>query len=103
MVVDAAVRSLRTRGTCAVLGVTQPGVTVPIDIGHLGGGRTVTGVTEGSADPQQFVPYLVQQLIEGRLPIERISRYYDLKDINQAMRDSEAGITVKPIIRISEV
>ena len=99
-VVDAAVKSLRPRGTCAVLGVAAPGVTLPVELAHLAGGRTITGITEGSADPQQFIPYLTKQFMTGRLPLDRLIRFYDLQDINQAMHDSESGVTVKPVIRV---
>ena len=36
----------------------------------------------------------------GRLPLDRLIRFYDLQDINQAMHDSESGVTVKPVIRV---
>ena len=100
-VVEAAIKSIRPRGVCAVLGVEALGVTVPIELSHLSLGRTIMGITEGGADPQQFIPYLAGQFMTGRLPLDRLIRFYDLNDINQAMHDSESGATIKPVIRMS--
>jgi aryl-alcohol dehydrogenase len=102
-VVESAIKVLAPQGVCGILGVPKPGSTATFDIGHVGGGRVVRGIIEGDADPHVFIPYLVEQHLAGNLPIEKIIRYYDLTDINQAMADSESGVAVKPILRVSEV
>jgi aryl-alcohol dehydrogenase len=37
---------------------------------------------------------------QGRFPFDKLVRFYDLDEINQAAEDSEKGITIKPIIRL---
>lgn len=99
-VVEAAIKSLAPQGTCGVLGVAPLGATAAFDIGFLAG-RTVRGITEGDADPHQFIPYLVERHLAGELPIDKMIRFYDMADINKAMADSESGASVKPILRVS--
>jgi aryl-alcohol dehydrogenase len=102
-VVESAVKVLKSQGVCGILGVPKPGSTATFDIGHVGGGRVVRGIVEGDADPHQFIPYLVELHQAGKLPIDKLIRYYDLANINQAMADSESGKTVKPVLKVSDV
>jgi Zn-dependent alcohol dehydrogenase len=37
---------------------------------------------------------------QGRLPFDRLVKYYPLDQINQAAEDSETGVTIKPIVRL---
>jgi aryl-alcohol dehydrogenase len=39
--------------------------------------------------------------MEGRFPFDRLARFYPLSEINRAAADSEAGLAVKPILRVS--
>ena len=43
---------------------------------------------------------LAEQLRLGRLPVERMVRWYDFADINEAAHDMEQGSSVKPILRM---
>jgi len=48
-----------------------------------------------------FIPILVDLFLQGRFPFDKLCRFYEFDQINQAMEDSEKGITIKPILRIS--
>jgi aryl-alcohol dehydrogenase len=37
---------------------------------------------------------------QGRFPLEKLVRFYDFAQINQAIDDSDQGITVKPVVRM---
>ena len=37
---------------------------------------------------------------QGRFPFDRLVRYYELGDIEQALADSASGEVVKPILRV---
>lgn len=98
-VVGQAVACLGVRGVCAIAGAVKFGDALPIDGGHLmSGGRVVRGVVEGDANPDTFIPALIQLHAEGKLPLEKLVRFYDFADINQAIADSESGRTVKPVL-----
>ena len=87
-------------GVCALLGVPSPGSTVTLDHSHLIFGRKLVAVTQGDADPQTFIPHLVQLFLDGKLPMDKLVREYPLEDINQATADSVAGRTIKPVLRM---
>jgi len=65
----------------------------------VGGGLTWRGVVEGDSDPKSFIPRLVRLYQEGQLPLERLVKSYPLfSQINEAIRDMDAGEVVKPVI-----
>jgi aryl-alcohol dehydrogenase len=98
---EAAVRIRKPfGGTCAILGVPSPGSRVTFDHSHINVGRSIIAVTQGDAEPQTFIPFLVDLYFEGKLPLERLVRFYDLKDINEAAADSASGRTIKPVLRM---
>ena len=39
----------------------------------------------------------------GDFPFDRLVRFYEFDEINQAVADTRSGITVKPILRVSAV
>ena len=63
------------------------------------GGKGVIGVVEGEAVPQIFIPQLIELYKQGKFPFDKLITFYDAKDINKAVEDSEKGVTIKPVIR----
>ncbi|SJN39404.1 AreB (Aryl-alcohol dehydrogenase) [Psychrobacter sp. JB385] len=66
------------------------------------GGKSIQGIVEGDSTTKVFIPQLVELYLQGRFAFDKLVRYYDFKDINQAAKDSEKRITLKPIIRIAD-
>ena len=98
---DPAIRVLATHGVCGFVGGAPPGAKVAIEPGWLMlGGRSVRGILQGDAVPDQFIPALIELHRQGRFPFDRLVKVYDLADINQAAHDSETGKTIKPILRM---
>jgi aryl-alcohol dehydrogenase len=95
-----AVDCLQSLGTACLLGSSRKGTEVNIDMNILQGGRTVRGCVQGESIPDQFIPRLVELHLAGKLPLERLVTFYDFADINQAVADSIAGKTIKPVLRI---
>ena len=90
---------LAPRGTCGFVTGTWDGTPLPVPVRHLvGGGRAIRGIGEGGSNPDVFIPRLVDFFMDGRLPIDRLSRKYAFDDIAQAFLDSHEGDTVKPIL-----
>ena len=81
--------------------VTSPwdGSDMPFPVRRMLWGRRIVGIIQGSSQPQTFIPALVNLILAGRLPIGRIARFYDFNDISLALKDREAGRTIKPILR----
>ena len=97
--VEAAIGALRLRGTCILLGASRDS-DLHVNIMHMIGGRTVTGVIHGDPDQQTFIPQLIDLFMEGKFPIDRLSQFYSLEQINEAVADSKCGKTIKPILRL---
>jgi aryl-alcohol dehydrogenase len=47
-----------------------------------------------------FIPILVDLHLQGRFPFDKLCRFYAFDQVNEAMADSESGITIKPILRM---
>ena len=47
--------------------------------------------------PQVFIPQLIDLHLQGRFPYDRLLKFYDFENINQAIADSEAGTAIKPV------
>jgi aryl-alcohol dehydrogenase len=98
-----AVESLMAAGTCVLLGSTPGGIDVSLDMKFLQEGRVVRGVIQGDSDPREFIPRLVDLIMAGKFPIAKMIKFYDFADINLAAKESSAGITIKPVLRMPEV
>jgi aryl-alcohol dehydrogenase len=70
--------------------------------GLLSKGRQTISVVEGSSVPQIFIPRLIKLYQAGLFPFDRIEKYYDFADINQAIADAKRGDTIKPVLRVHE-
>lgn len=96
-----AVMSLAPRGTCGILGASPMGTELSLDEVHfMSGGRRLVGIVEGSANPDEFIPQLIEMYRRGDFPFDRMVRFYPFDQINAAVHDSETGKTIKPIVRI---
>ena len=101
-VLREAIDVLMPGGTCVLLGSARTGTEVSFDMPFLQFGRTVRGVIQGESQPQAFIPKLVDLLLQGRLPIERMITFYPFADINRAAQDSSDGTTIKPVLRMPD-
>ena len=95
-----ALGCLRREGMAVLLSVTGPvEISVPLEALLMNPSVTLTGLCEGASNPQSFIPELVGYYKEGRLPVDRLVKFYDFKDIKKAFDDSHKGVTIKPILR----
>ena len=92
--------ALNATGTVVVLGVAPAGATVSVDASSLLGGKTLRGAIEGESIPAVFIPQLIALWKAGKFPFDRLARYYNFDQINEAAHDSERGLAIKPILRM---
>jgi aryl-alcohol dehydrogenase len=83
-----------------LLGSARSGTEVTLDMPFLQFGRTVHGVIQGESHSKEFIPRLVELLMDGKMPIDRMITFYELAEINRAAEDSQAGRTIKPVLRM---
>jgi aryl-alcohol dehydrogenase len=87
-------------GTLVVLASTPRDASLPLPLlSAVGRGITVRGVIEGDGESATFIPKLVDLVMAGRFPLERLIKFYDLDHINEAFDDQETGKVIKPVIR----
>lgn len=96
-----AVDCVRIPGTCGLIGAAPLGVEVKLEMSSILFGRKVQGIMQGDCVPDIFVPKLIDFWRAGRFPFDRLTKFYDMADINDAIHDAESGKIVKPIIRMS--
>ena len=95
-----ALGCLRRKGMAVLLSVTGPEeISIPLEALFMNPSVTLAGVCEGCSNPQTFIPELVNYYKEGRLPVDKLNKFYDFRDIEQAFKDSHDGVAVKPILR----
>ena len=95
-----ALGCLRREGIAVLLSVTGPEeISIPLEALILNPSATLTGLSEGASNPQTFIPELVGYYKKGKLPVEKLAKFYDFEDIEKAFEDSHNGTTIKPILR----
>lgn len=67
----------------------------------LSGGRTLRGILGGDGSPRELIPLLIDYYRQGRLPFDRLIRFYPFHEIARAIEDCEHGTTVKAVLRMS--
>jgi aryl-alcohol dehydrogenase len=87
--------------------VLNPHGTVALLTGESGPdslpeGRKALSIIQGDAVPQRFIPKLIALYQTGQFPFDRLVKFYDFSEINQAIADAKHGDTIKPVLRISE-
>ena len=101
VVLRQAIDALAIRGTCGIVGAPALGMEASFDVnGVMTTGKRIIGIIEVDSVPDLFIPSLVELYTQGRFPFDKLVKFYNLDQINQAAEDSEKGITIKPIIRL---
>lgn len=99
-VVKQSIHALRPLGQCAIVGIT-PEMTFDVHNDIMAEGKAVVGVIEGDTIPKVFIPQLVEYYKNGQFPLDKLVKFYNFEEINEAFEDSKNGVTVKPILKIS--
>jgi len=90
-----AINVLNPQGTAAIFS----GENDPVPLSE---GRKILGIIEGDAIPQQFIPRMIELYQAGQFPFDRLLKFYDFSEINQAIADARRGDTIKPVLRVNE-
>jgi aryl-alcohol dehydrogenase len=86
---------------CGIVAVPQLGAPFSFAPRALLGGRSIVGIVEGDSVPDLFLPRLFDWYRAGRLPVELISESFDFGRVADALRASQEGRVVKPILRMA--
>lgn len=102
-VIRQSVDVLQMRGRSILVGVPKPGAEFTLPAMSLLFGQSIGGALEGEATPKTFIPHMIALFKQGRFPFDKLIRFYDFDQINEAVADSESGKTLKPVLRIGAV
>jgi len=97
----SAIDAIHPGGTCGLVTVPNDGAPFMYSPIPLLFGKTLKGVIEGGSDPQRFIPELIKLHESGQFPIDKLVRFYDFEDIEEAYRASRTGEVVKPVLRMN--
>jgi aryl-alcohol dehydrogenase len=101
-VLRQAIDSLGILGTCGIVGATKEGTEVAFNVNDVMiPGRRIMGIVQGDVVSRTFIPELIELFRQGRFPFDRLVKFYPFDQLNEAMADSESGVTIKPILRIA--
>jgi aryl-alcohol dehydrogenase len=94
-VITDALASLKLAGHCGLVGIqAEPLVLDPVALV----GKTVSGILEGGAVPQELIPRLISLWRDGEFPFDRLIKTFPLEDINIAEQASLRGDVIKPVL-----
>jgi aryl-alcohol dehydrogenase len=100
-VLRQAIDAVTTLGTCGIVGATKVGTEVAFNINDVMiPGKRIMGIVQGDVVANAFIPTLVDLYMQGRFPFDKLCRFYSFDQVNEAMADSERGVTIKPILRM---
>lgn len=103
-VLRQAIDALATLGTCGIVGATKFGTEVAFNINDVMiPGKRIMGIVQGDVVANAFIPKLVDLYLQGRFPFDKLCKFYAFDQVNQAMADSERGVTIKPILLMPAV
>jgi len=94
-----AAACLANEGTAGI--VTRPQGEWTLNVAQLlAGGRKLQGILGGSANPQLFIPLMIEYWRQGRFPFDRLITEFAFTELPEAWRASLAGEIIKPILRM---
>jgi aryl-alcohol dehydrogenase len=99
-VLEQLVASLAVRGTLGLVGVPAD-LTAALPISVFQAqlfGITVRGIVEGDADPQTFIPHLLDLHRQGRFPFDKLITTFPFSQINEAVQAQLDGEAIKVVL-----
>jgi aryl-alcohol dehydrogenase len=99
-VVEQLLSSLGMRGMLGLIGVPADPQAV-FSVGLFQPpllGLTIRGIVEGDADPQTFIPYLLDLHRQGRFPFDKLITTMPLTQINEAVEAQHRGEILKAVL-----
>ncbi|MGW9206206.1 NAD(P)-dependent alcohol dehydrogenase [Embleya sp. NPDC055664] len=94
--INDALEALRPTGRLGL--VARLHTALSLAPGSLDRGRGIVHICEGDAVPALLIPRLTALWRAGLFPFDQLIRTYPLTDINDAERDCDAGLVVKPVL-----
>ncbi|MCJ1304379.1 hypothetical protein MMC08_007191 [Hypocenomyce scalaris] len=86
-------------GTAITLGVPASGLKASVEVSSfVKGCKTYRASHQGNSYSKEFLPFLADLYMKGRLPLDLVQKQYRAADINQAVKEMSEGSVVKPVL-----
>ncbi|OPB39093.1 hypothetical protein A0O28_0047980 [Trichoderma guizhouense] len=96
---EASVKALAHGGTLALVGALPPEADLKINgLDVLTSCKKIVGVIEGSSNPHEMIPRLVELYKQGKFPVDKLSKVYPAEQLDQALEDLKTGKVIKPVL-----
>jgi len=98
-VIAIAVETMTANGMLGLIAVPPPEAMLPANMmSMLVRGVGVKYITEGDADPQTFIPQMLEWYKAGKFPFDKLIKTFPFAQINEAAHASETGQAIKPVL-----
>ena len=100
-VFQAAIQVTAMRGVVGF--VAAPWEPLPVRLYDLlASGRSLRGILGGDANPQVFIPMILEYWRQGRFPIERLITTYPFVRIGEAFQAFHETSAIKPVLLLAQ-
>lgn len=97
-VVVKALSALEKSGELVLVGAGYQPAPIDFNTEFLFGTKKLRGMIAGQVTAQYIVPKLIEYHQMGMFPFEKLVKFYQFDEINQAFDDANSGKSVKPIL-----
>ena len=98
-VVGQALNVVLPGGIIGLVGIPAPDAAIPATLlDLLVKNVTLKSITEGDANPDKFVPQMLDYYKKGKFPFDKLITKFRFDQINEAMHAAEKGDVVKPVL-----
>jgi aryl-alcohol dehydrogenase len=99
-VLAAVTQCMAPRGLLGLVGVpADPTAEISVNIIYaMVLGLRIMGIVEGDADPDTFIPRLVELYKSGKFPFDKIIKTFPFLGMNDAVQELEGGDTIKAVL-----
>ncbi|MEL7188496.1 MAG: NAD(P)-dependent alcohol dehydrogenase [Pseudomonadota bacterium] len=98
-VLKSSAACLKARGALGMVGLSPIDADMPVKINEFAGvGIRVIGIIEGDSQPDEFLPFLMEQHLAGNLPFDDMVTTYPFNEINRAIEDQHDGKCLKAVL-----
>ncbi|PPJ52355.1 hypothetical protein CBER1_09837 [Cercospora berteroae] len=100
LLIEAAFDAVDIKGTFVqVAGPIDPKYRMPVDpVSVIFRGIKMLGCVEGDSVPGEFIPQLIKHYRNGKLPVDKMVKFYPAEDFKTALHDMHSGKTIKPVL-----
>ena len=101
-VISSVFNALGFSGTLGLVGMPKPEASAAsFDVlTMILKGIKVKGICEGDADPQEFIPTLVDLYLENKFPFDKLCQQFPFEKINEAVAAQHSGKCIKAVCLI---